>query len=382
MLGAEEFNFGTAALIALGCRMTRQCHLNTCPVGIATQDEALRKNFEGTPEMLVNYFTSLANDIRQILAQLGYPSLNDVIGRSDLLRQHLPENNPKAQTIDLSAIISPRDTRNEQRHRIWQRNDKPDKPLDDIIIQDVRDAINEKIPVVRHYRIRNTNRAVGTQLSGVIAYQYGDRGLPEKTVDLRFRGSAGQSFGAFLVHGIRLTLVGEANDYVGKGMSGGEIIIYPAHGHGVAAEDIIVGNTVLFGATGGLLFASGRAAERFAVRNSGALAVVEGVGDHACEYMTNGQVFVLGMTGKNFGAGMTGGKAYVFDTDGSFSKRYNPETVRIHRVTEESDVTHIQSHVSYHLELTDSQRAREILNGWSDYRYLFWKVIPKTAPGP
>ena len=382
MLGAEEFNFGTAALIALGCRMARQCHLNTCPVGIATQDETLRKNFEGTPEMLVNYLTALANDIRQILAQLGYTSLNDVIGRSDLLRQHLPENNPKAQTIDLSAIISPRDTRNEQRHRIWQRNDKPDKPLDDIIIQDVRDAINEKIPVVRHYRIRNTNRAVGTQLSGVIAYQYGDRGLPEKTIDLRFRGSAGQSFGAFLVHGVRLTLVGEANDYVGKGMSGGEIIIYPAHGHGVAAEDIIVGNTVLFGATGGLLFASGRAAERFAVRNSGALAVVEGVGDHACEYMTNGQVFVLGMTGKNFGAGMTGGKAYVFDTDGSFSKRYNPETVRIHRVTEESDVVHIQSHVSYHLELTDSQRAREILNGWSDYRYLFWKVVPKTAPGP
>ncbi len=378
MLGAEEFNFGTAALIAIGCKYVRQCHLNTCPVGIATQDEQLRTKFEGKPETLINYFFAVGNEVREILAQLGFSSLNEIIGRTDLLEQRTIEHHPKAHTIDLSSILVPHDTRNEQRHRIWQRNDRPDKPLDDIILQDVKDAIRDKALVVRNYKIRNTNRAVGTKLSGEIAYLYGDKGLPDGTIELRFKGSAGQSFGAFLVNGIRLTLVGEANDYVGKGMTGGEIIIMPAHGRATAAQDVIVGNTVMYGATGGTLFASGRAGERFCVRNSGGLAVIEGVGDHGCEYMTNGTVVVLGNTGKNFAAGMTGGIAYVFDADGVFKDRYNAELVNLERLEIEKDVKFLQSIIYRHLELTDSQRARDILNGWKDYQYMFWKVIPKA----
>lgn len=379
MLGAEEFNFGTAALIAIGCRYVRQCHLNTCPVGIATQDEQLRTRFDGKPEMLINYFRAVANDVRDILAQLGYASLRDVIGRTDLLRQKVTENHPKANTLDLSAILSPPDTKNEQRLRIVQRDEKPDSPLDDTILLDVKDAIREKTPVVKNYKIHNTNRSVGAKLAGELAYLYGDKGLPDGTIELRFKGSAGQSFGAFLVAGVRIVLVGEANDYVGKGMSGGEIVIMPSFGRATAAQDVIIGNTVMYGATGGTLFASGRAGERFCVRNSGGLAVIEGVGDHGCEYMTRGTVVVLGVTGKNFGAGMTGGTAYVFDSDGVFKERYNKQLVGIHRVENEEDEKFLQAIIYRHLELTDSQRAREILNGWREYSYMFWKVLPLAS---
>ncbi len=376
MLGAEEFNFGTAALIAIGCKYVRQCHLNTCPVGIATQDEILRKKFDGNPDQLVQYLCAVAEDVRAQLAQLGFPSLNEIIGQTNLLEQKEIANHPKANTVDLSAILTPPDTRSEQQRRVYQRSKKVDKPLDDIILIDVKDSIRDKVPIKKTYTIRNTNRSVGTKLSGQIAYQYGDAGLPEGTINLTFKGSAGQSFGAFLVNGIHLTLIGESNDYVGKGMCGGEIVIAPAVKKENAAQNVIVGNTIMYGATGGRTFINGRAGERFCVRNSGALAVVEGVGDHGCEYMTNGTVVVLGTVGKNFGAGMTGGVAYVFDSDGNFKERVNKQLVTLHRLHDEDDEKFLQSIIYQHLDLTDSARANELLKGWKDFRYNFWKVVP------
>ena len=261
--------------------------------------------------------------------------------------------------------------------RVWHRNDKPDKPLDDVILQDLKDALRDKVAITRAYKIRNVNRSVGTKLSGEIAYLHGDRGLPENTIHLRFTGSAGQSFGAFLVHGVRLTLTGEANDYVGKGMSGGEIIVMPPNNRFNSAQEVIVGNTVLYGATGGALFASGRAGERFCVRNSGALAVVEGVGDHGCEYMTHGTVVVLGTAGRNFGAGMTGGVAFVLDLLGDFERRLNPDLVSLRRVNSEEETRFVQAIIHRHLELTNSARAQEVLMKWPEYGPMFWRVAPK-----
>ncbi|MGB2869591.1 MAG: glutamate synthase large subunit [Bacteroidota bacterium] len=382
MLGAEEYNFGTAALMSLGCRYVRQCHLNTCPVGIATQDESLRERFDGKPEMLINYLNAVAEDIRTILAGLGFRSLNEIIGRTDLLQQRTILEHPKANTVDLSALLSRRHDDHDQRLRVWYRNDRPDKPLDDTILQDVKDAIREKTSVVRSYRIRNTNRSVGTKLSGEIAYLYGDQGLHPHTIELRFAGSAGQSFGAFLVHGIRMVLTGEANDYVGKGMCGGEIIMMPPGNRRHASEEVIMGNTVLYGATGGALFAAGRAGERFAVRNSGALAVVEGVGDHGCEYMTQGTVVVLGRTGRNFGAGMTGGTAYVFDPAGDFRKKCNTELIDIKELEEGEDVRFLQAVIYRHLEATNSERAQEVLTRWQEYQKRFRKIVPKQMAPP
>ncbi len=376
MLGAEEFNFGTAALVALGCRYVRQCHLNTCPVGIATQDEKLRARIEGNPEMLIRYLDAVADDVRKILADLGFRSLNEVVGRTDLLRQLTVTDHPKANTIDLSRILARRNYEREQRLRVWYRNDKPDKPLDDTILQDVKDALRDKSPVVRSYKIRNTHRSIGAKLSGEIAYLYGDHGLPPNTIELRLSGSAGQSFGAFLVQGVKLVLVGEANDYVGKGMCGGEIVITPPRHRMNATLDVVMGNTVLYGATRGSLFASGRAGERFAVRNSGALAVVEGAGDHACEYMTNGSVVILGTVGRNFGAGMTGGIAYVLDFFGDFDKRCNTELVRFHRLEDAEDERLLLSFISRHVEATGSARAQKILMNWTEYQSMFWKVVP------
>jgi glutamate synthase (NADPH/NADH) large chain/glutamate synthase (ferredoxin) len=376
MLGAEEFNFGTAALVALGCRYVRQCHLNTCPVGIATQDEKLRARIEGNPEMLIRYLDAVAEDVRMILADLGFRSLNEVVGRTDLLRQLTVTDHPKANTIDLSRILARRNYEREQRLRVWYRNDKPDKPLDDTILQDVKDALRDKSPVVRSYKIRNTHRSIGTKLSGEIAYLYGDHGLPQNTIELRLSGSAGQSLGAFLVQGVKLVLVGEANDYVGKGMCGGEIVITPPRQRMNATYDVVMGNTVLYGATRGSLFACGRAGERFAVRNSGALAVVEGTGDHACEYMTNGSVVVLGTVGRNFGAGMTGGIAYVLDFFGDFHKRCNTELVRFHRLEDAEDERLLLSFISRHVEATGSARAQKILMNWTEYQSMFWKVVP------
>ena len=379
MLGAEEYNFGTAALIALGCRYVRQCHLNTCPVGIATQDEKLRAKIDGNPENLIRYLDAVAGDVRQILAELGFRSLNEIIGRTDLLRQVAVTDHPKANTIDLSKILARRNYEREQRFRVWYRNDKPDKPLDDIILQDVKEAIRDKTPVVKSYKIRNIHRSIGTKLSGEIAYLYGDHGLAPNTIELRLAGSAGQSLGAFLVQGVKLVLTGEANDYVGKGMCGGEIVIAPQRQRMNTTHDVIMGNTVLYGATRGSLFACGRAGERFAVRNSGALAVVEGTGDHACEYMTNGSIVVLGTVGRNFGAGMTGGIAYVLDFFGDFHKRCNTELVRFHRLEDAEDERLLLSFISRHLEATGSARAQKILMNWPEYHPMFWKIVPKKT---
>ena len=378
ILGAEEYNFGTIALIAAGCVYVRQCHLNTCPVGIATQDERLRAKFKGTPENIINFFNGVAEEVRQIMSRLGVRKLNELVGQTKFLRQrHIPDH-PKANTLDLRrmlADVAPGDDSPRYCNRF--RNDGAwDRPLDDSVLQDAKDAITGLTPMSLSYKVRNINRSIGARVSGEIGYQRGNEGLPEGTLELKLEGSAGQSLGAFLSPGLRIVLEGEANDYVGKSMSGGEIIVRPPAERKFAAhENSIIGNTVLYGATGGTLFASGRAGERFAVRNSGGTAVVEGVGDHGCEYMTNGTVVVLGRTGRNFGAGMTGGVAYVLDLEDKFETLFNPQLIGVERLAE-ADVTLVQLLVYKHLENTESERAREILADWSRFGAKFWKVRP------
>ncbi|HEY3900406.1 MAG TPA: glutamate synthase large subunit [Chthoniobacter sp.] len=384
ILGAEEYNFGTAAVISIGCVYVRQCHLNTCPVGVATQDEKLRGKFKGTPEMVVNFFNAVAAEVREILASLGVRKLTDIIGRPEWLKQRHVPNHPKANTLDLKKLlVSMADNEDAPRYCTRSRNDAPhERPLDDIILQDAKDAITEQQPISLSYKVTNMNRSVGTKVSGEIGYQYGKDGLPEGTLELKLEGSAGQSFGTFLASGIRLILEGEANDYVGKGMSGGEIIVKPSADHKFAAGDnSIVGNTCLYGATGGVLLANGRAGERFGVRNSGATTVIEGVGDHGCEYMTGGTVVVLGRTGKNFGAGMTGGLAFILDQEDRFSELYNPGLVGIERLTDE-DKGQVQQLIYKHLEATESARAKEILADWQKFAGSFWKVKPKSLMKP
>jgi glutamate synthase domain-containing protein 2/glutamate synthase domain-containing protein 3 len=381
LLGAEEYNFGTAALIAAGCVYVRQCHLNTCPVGVATLDERLRAKFKGKPEYVVNFFNAVAQEVREIMAKLGFRTVNEMVGRVECLRQrHVPDH-PKANTLDLSRLIARvgDDSDTSPMYCTCDRNDGVhERPLDDIILQDAQDAVNDLQPISLSYTVRNTNRSVGTKVSGEIGYQYGKQGLPEGTIELNLRGSAGQSLGAFLAPGIRINLTGEANDYVGKGMSGGEIAIRPpANRNFVAHENSIIGNTVMYGATAGSLFAAGRAGERFCVRNSGGTAVIEGAGDHACEYMTNGTVVILGSTGKNFGAGMTGGVAYVLDIEDQFPSMYNPELIAIERLTAEEDIVLLKELIYKHLERTESDRAREILADWNTWQPKFWKVAPK-----
>ena len=382
MLGAEQYGFGTTAMIAVGCKMARQCHLNTCPVGVATQREDLREKYFGTPEMLVTYMTYVAEEVRGQLADLGYRSIEELIGRADLLYQLEPVGGQRADKIDLSRVITPVDPDCTQAHTAQMtRNDRTDDViLDDQIIEDVREAIEQQTPVRRQYPIKNTNRTVGARLSGRIARRYGDGGLPYGTIDLHFTGSAGQSFGAFLARGVRLHLTGEANDYVAKGMSGGDITVRPhPDTPAVSHESVLVGNTVLYGATGGSLFIAGRAGERFGVRNSGSRAVVEGIGDHGCEYMTDGVVVILGETGRNFGAGMSNGVAFVMDERGDFRSRVNQELVGLEQVTGPEDIELLEALIRRHEELTDSSRAREILAEWRRYLPLFWKVAPKFA---
>jgi glutamate synthase domain-containing protein 2/glutamate synthase domain-containing protein 1/glutamate synthase domain-containing protein 3 len=381
MLGADRFGFGTSALIALGCKMARQCHLNTCPVGIATQAEELRKKYFGTPEMLITFLTHVAEEVRQILADLGYDRLEDIIGRADLLEQVPTSESARWRGVDLSKLITP--AQGGPLHNVQARNDRPDKDdsLDDRIISELGDALETGTPFKASYAIENTDRTVGGRISVRASRTHADVGLPPHSVDLTFTGSAGQSFGAWLLDGVHLTLIGEANDYVGKGMHGGEIVIRPPEDAGFRASDsTLAGNTVLYGATGGNLFLSGRAGERFAVRNSGAVAVVEGVGDHGCEYMTAGMVVVLGRAGRNFGAGMSGGIAFVLDQDGTFPDRVNRELVRADRVSDPAEIQALRSIVERHRELTRSERAREVLEGWSEQLGQFWRVAPKAAP--
>jgi glutamate synthase (ferredoxin) len=382
LLGAEEYGFGTASVVAIGCDMARQCHLNTCPTGIATQREDLRAKYTGKPEQLINYLTEVAGEVRVILAELGFRSLDEAIGRVDLLEQVRDTNNPRANLLDLSPIIAPADpTFTRPLRSMVDRNERHgDVPLDRTILADVAHALETGTPSKQSYPIRNSQRTVGAMTSGEIAHRYGADGLPEGTIDLTFTGSAGQSFGAFLAKGMRMTLIGEANDYVGKGMSGGEIVVRPPDAASFTWKDnAIVGNTVLYGATGGTLFVAGRVGERFCVRNSGALAVAEGAGDHCCEYMTAGVAVILGETGRNFGAGMTNGVAYVLDENATFERRYNPELVGIERLEHPQDIELLQSIMTRHHQATDSPHAHHVLANWGEYVGKFWKVVPHPA---
>ena len=379
MLGAEEFGFATAAVVALGCVMARQCHLNTCPVGIATQDPALRRKFTGNPEMVVNFFRGLAEDIRQLLADLGFTSLDEIIGRSDLLLQKTDLLLPKTVNIDLAPMLRRADGDGSASLRFASA--QPGKglnPLQEKVELACSDAIRAGTTLAATFEIKNTDRTIGASVAGKIARIYGDAGLPDRTIDLTFVGSAGQSFGAFNIAGLRLTLIGEANDYVAKGMSGGEIVIRPPDNSRFDwSQNAIIGNTVMYGATGGSLFAAGRAGERFCVRNSGGLAVVEGVGDHGCEYMTAGAVVVLGEVGRNFAAGMTGGVAYSFDEHNNFQKRCNQELVELSALGEHESPM-VRSLVERHYETTGSPRARHLLSAWESSRHLFWKVVTQA----
>jgi glutamate synthase (NADPH/NADH) large chain/glutamate synthase (ferredoxin) len=374
MIGAEEFNFGTAALIAIGCKYVRQCHMDTCPVGIATQREELRERFKGSPEQVIDYFNGVADDVRHVLAALGFTSLDELIGRTDLLRQASVDDHPKANLVDLSRLLA--DPAPEApRRRLWERSLRPARSLNDEIVDDFDEAAKSGDEVDKTYSIQNVDRTVGARLAGRIARYHGNAGLPEGTIDLTFEGSAGQSFAAFNIGGMRLRLIGEANDYVGKGFGGGEVIVRPADDAPGRPEDVIVGNTCLYGATGGHAFIRGSAGERFAVRNSGCDAVVEGVGDHCCEYMTQGSVVVLGHTGKNFGAGMTGGTAYVYDPKAEFIGKYNSDFVDIARVSEDR-CGEVKRLIERHALQTDSPLAGDILANWDENRGQFWAIIP------
>jgi glutamate synthase domain-containing protein 2/glutamate synthase domain-containing protein 1/glutamate synthase domain-containing protein 3 len=381
MLGAQEFGFASSVLVALGCVMARQCHLNTCPVGIATQALNLREKFAGKPEMVIRYFMSLAEETRSLLASLGFRSIEEIIGRSDLLIEKTCVQSPRGVRLDLLPIIARVDSIvAPSRGSTPHRENHVEASLDDQILRAASSAISSARPIALSYKIRNTDRAVGAKVAGEVARRHGNAGLADATIDLTFRGAAGQSFGAFALRGMRLTLIGEANDYVGKGMGGGEILIRPPDEASFEwAENAIIGNTVMYGATGGYLFAAGRAGERFCVRNSGGVAVVEGVGDHGCEYLTAGTVVILGDVGRNFAAGMTGGEAFVLDAKGNFLRNCNHELVGLEQVCARDDAQTLRALIERHYELTGSPRAREVLSYWSECLPRFWRVITEGA---
>ena len=405
LLGADEFGFATAPLIAAGCIMMRKCHLNTCPVGVATQDPVLRKRFKGTPEHVVNYFFFVAEEVREILASLGVRKLDEIIGASELLEKDEMLAHWKAKGLDFSRIFHKVDA--DKAETCWTK--RQEHPIDDVLdrglIEKAMPALEHRTPVAIEVDIKNVDRSAGAMLSGEVAKRFGHKGLKDDTISVTLRGTAGQSFAAFLARGITFDLVGDGNDYVGKGLSGGKIIVRPpAESRVVAEKSIIVGNTVMYGAIAGESYFNGVAGERFAVRNSGAVAVVEGVGDHGCEYMTGGVVVVLGETGRNFAAGMSGGVAYVLDETGDFASRCNMAMVELEPVPEEDDMLEKLHHhggdlmhkgrvdvsedmtrhdeerlyqlISNHMHYTGSKRAKEILDHWNDYRPKFRKVMP------
>ena len=379
LLGAEEFGFSTAPLISMGCIMMRKCHLNTCPVGIATQDPVLRAKFKGTPENVINFFFFIAGELREYMAKLGYRTVDEMVGRVERLKMRDAVDHWKGKGIDLSNILHiPAVPARVARHCVTSQDHGLEQALDYKLIDHAREALENRTPVDFKLPIRNIHRTVGAMLSGEIARRYGSEGLPEDTIRFHFTGSAGQSFGAFLSRGVTLTLEGDANDYVGKGLSGGRIAVYPPRTSTFVPErNILIGNVVLYGATSGEAFFNGRAGERFAVRNSGATAVVEGVGDHGCEYMTKGLVLVLGETGKNFAAGMSGGIAFVLDETGDFSTvRCNRAGVDLEPLVDPKDVEMLRQLISKHAELTGSPRARWILDNWYAMLPRFVKVFP------
>lgn len=378
LLGAEEFGFSTAALINLGCIMMRKCHMNTCPVGVATQDESLRKRFLGKAEYVVNFFQFIARDVREILAEMGFRYMEDIIGRTDLLEQREDITHWKAKTVDISRMIYyPAESHRNALSFKQDQNHKISYVLDVALIKQAKEAVLNREKVWISEEIKNTDRAVGAMLSGFISNKTGRDKLEDKTINARFYGSAGQSFGAFLNQGIHFHLEGDANDYLGKGLSGGKIVVTPPEGvNFVPEENIIIGNTVLYGATSGSLYVRGIAGERFAVRNSGAMAVVEGVGDHGCEYMTGGRVAILGTTGRNFAAGMSGGIAYVLDINGDFEYYCNKGLVELSPLEDIQDIKELQHLIGEHLLYTKSRLAEKILVNWNEYVRKFVKVIP------
>jgi glutamate synthase (NADPH/NADH) large chain len=405
LLGADEFGFSTAPLIAAGCIMMRKCHLNTCPVGVATQDPVLRKRFKGTPEHVINFFFFVANDVRKILAAMGYRSLNEIIGKSELLDKDAAIDHWKSRGLDFGRIFHKVPAPEEATHWTERQNHPIVDILDRKLIAAAQPALESRQPVMIETDIKNVDRSAGAMLSGEVAKRFGHKGLKDDTITVRLNGTAGQSFGAFLARGVTFDLVGDGNDYVGKGLSGGRIIVRPPENTRIIAEkSIIVGNTVLYGAIAGECYFRGVAGERFAVRNSGAVAVVEGVGDHGCEYMTGGVVVVIGETGRNFAAGMSGGVAYVLDESGDFARRCNMAMVELQPVPEEDELLEKLHHhggdiahmgmvdvsgdmtrhdeerlfqlISNHLHYTGSARAKEILDNWVAFRPKFRKVMP------
>ena len=406
LLGADEFGFSTAPLIAAGCIMMRKCHLNTCPVGVATQDPELRKKFTGTPEHVINYFFFVAEEVREIMAQLGFSRFADMVGESQHLDQRRAIEHYKAKGIDLSRLLAKPDAPpTVATHNSERQNHHLEKILDRRLIELAQPALRERQPVRMEMPIRNIDRTAGAMLSGEVAKRYGHAGLPEDSICVTFRGTAGQSFGAFLAKGVSFELIGEANDYTGKGLSGGRLVVYPPPDSAIVPEDsIVIGNTVLYGAIAGECFFRGVAGERFAVRNSGAIAVIEGVGDHGCEYMTGGIVVCLGRTGRNFAAGMSGGIAYVFDEAGDFKRRCNLAMVELEPITAEDgspgrlahrngdlkagapvdvmrdmtrfDAERLNHLIEKHVRYTNSARARRILENWDSCLPKFVKVMP------
>ncbi|MFQ5780496.1 MAG: glutamate synthase-related protein, partial [Nitrospiria bacterium] len=377
LLGAEEFGFSTAPLIVEGCIMMRKCHLNTCPVGIATQDPILRKKFNGQPEHVVNYFFFVAEEVREWMAQLGFRKVEEMVGRTDFLRPQKAIDHWKARGVDLTAILyRPEAPGDVARYCVQPQDHGLEKALDHKLIEIARPALDHKESVRAELPIRNIHRTVGAMLSGEIARRHGADGLPDGTVQFKFTGTAGQSFGAFCGKGLTLTLEGEANDYVGKGLSGGRLVIYPPAGSLFPPEEtILIGNTVLYGATAGEAYFYGTAGERFAVRNSGAIAVIEGVGDHGCEYMTGGVVVVLGKTGRNFAAGMSGGVAFVLNEENTFERQCNLSLVELEPVREKDDQARLKSLIARHEKYTKSAKAKTVLDQWETMLPQFVKVI-------
>lgn len=379
LLGAEEFGFATAPLVTQGCILMRKCHLNTCPVGVATQDPELRKKFTGKPEYLINFFFFVAEEVREYMAKLGFRTFNEMIGQTEKIIPQKLYDHWKIRGIDFSKVLyKPNSLYETKSYKAREQNHELENLLDHELIEECKNAIEKKEQVVIHKRIKNTNRTVGTMLSGEVTKKYGEAGLPHGTIKIYLRGTAGQSFGAFLAKGIELHLTGESNDYFGKGLSGGKLSVkIPPEVTFDPSKNIIVGNTCLYGATSGEAFINGVAGERFAVRNSGANAVVEGVGDHACEYMTGGRVVVLGKIGRNFAAGMSGGIAYIWDPSRESDKKINHSLIDVEYLIYEEDMYELFGLIKKHYDFTNSQRAKFIIDNWNEEKDNFWKVIPK-----
>ncbi len=377
MLGAEQYAIGTLSLVAMGCILVRQCHSNTCPVGICTQDPKLRAKFEGSVDKVINLLTFIAEDVREILAKLGAKSLNEIIGRVDLLRQ-VSRGSADLDSLDLSAILAKPDESEYPRYCTIKGRNEVRETLDAQMIEDAKFALENGERIELAYNVHNTHRSIGARLSSLIVRKYGTREYQHGHITVKLRGAAGQSLGAFLAKGIKLEVIGDANDYVGKGLSGGTIIVRPKPSSTLETQkNTIIGNTVLYGATSGFLYAAGQAGERFAVRNSGAYAVVEGCGSNGCEYMTSGHIVILGKVGNNFAAGMTGGMAFIYDPEEDFTDRINAETVVFQRIEMKHWEAICHDLIEHHARETSSLFAKNILMRWEDEKHKFWQVCPK-----